>query len=46
VLERGEPGDVLVPDLVLLSRSWATAASMYRVAQSTTAFRTRPSEPN
>ncbi|WTU53031.1 hypothetical protein OG953_42570 [Streptomyces sp. NBC_00057] len=28
------------------ARSWATAASMYRVVQSTTEFKTRPSDPN
>jgi hypothetical protein len=46
VIERGEPGDVLVPYLVAPARSRATAASMYRVVQSTTALRTRPSDPS
>jgi hypothetical protein len=46
VLERGQPGHVLVPDVVALGAELDDGGMMYRVVQSTTAFKTRPSEPN
>nr|WP_306472385.1 hypothetical protein [Streptomyces sp. st77] len=46
MLERGEPGDVFVADLVAFGLELFQAASMYFVAPGTMALRTSPSAPS
>jgi hypothetical protein len=46
VLERGEPGDILVSDLVALGAELGDGVVDVAGGQSTTALRTRPSAPS